>query len=169
MNYDHLNQVHEYWRNDIFPHLVHRYPVVSFEDYLRRFSFLPSCKWIQKMERVKLARVPFAINPQEFVKKYKSHCITYNTPAKPEDGIQRVIYQMSPTLHFEAGLWVWIENKVVNSYIMIFVCYNEEKEYLSFIDELYSMRRTGNTEDKTSLPGFMFSQPIQNGIDNHLK
>ena len=160
MNYDHLNQIHEFWRNDVFPDLVHRHSVSSFDDYLRKFSFLPSCKWIQQMEKVKLSRVPFAVIPQDFVKKYKAHCVTYNAPAKPEDGLQRAIYQLSPTLHFEAAFWAWIENKLVHSYVMVFVCYNDEKEYLDFVDDLYEIRRTGNTEDKQILPGFMGMQPI---------
>jgi len=110
------------------------------------------------MEKVKLARVPFAVIPKDFVKKYEAHCVTYNAPSKPEDGLQRVIYQLSPTLHFEASFWVWVENKLVHSYVMVFVCYNEEKEYLDFVDDLYTLRREGNTEDKVDLPGFMFVQ-----------
>lgn len=160
MNYDYINQIHDYWMSDIFPHLVHRYTTVSFEDYLRRISFLPSCKWIRKMEKVKIARVPFAVIPHDFVKKYKDCCVTYNAPTKPDEGLQRIIYQFSPTLHLEASLWIWIENKILQSYVMMTVCYHEEKEYLAFIDDLYTIRREGNTEDKMNLTGFMVSQPV---------
>ena len=106
------------------------------------------------MEKVKVSRVPFAMIPEEFTKKYKSFSVTYNAPVKPEDGIQRAIYQISPTLHLEAAFWAWIENKVINAYVMVIVCYHDEIEYLNFVDELYKMRRVGNTEDKSLPPGF---------------
>ena len=154
MNYDHLNKIHDYWRNSVFPHFVHRYSVASFDDYLRKFSFLPSGKWIRDLEKVKLTRVPFAIIPEELVKKYEAKGVSYNAPIKPEDGVQRVIYQYSTTLHFEAAFWMWIENEMVQSYAMVFVCYNDEKEYLNFVDELYKIRREGDTENKPVPPGF---------------
>lgn len=163
MNYDHLNQVHEYWRNDIFPHLTHKYTVASFDDYLKKFSQIPSGKWIYDMEKVKIGRVLFAVIPVELVTKYKKYCVTYNAPNKPEEGLQRVIYQMSPTLHFEAAIWVWIEQKIVNSYAMAFACYHDEKEYLEFTDELYKIRRVGNTEDKIHA-GFAQPQIPLSGI-----
>jgi len=154
MNYNHCNKVHEYWRDKILPLLVHRHPCASFDGYLREFSFLPSGKWLRTMEKVKLLRTAFAVDPEKLLEKYKEHCVTYNCPVKPEDGIQRVIYQISPTLHFEAALWIWVEHDVVNSYASVFVCYNEEEEYLKFIDSIWDMRREGNTEEKQRLPGF---------------
>jgi len=177
MNYDHFNQIHEYWRNDIIPHMEHRFSVSSFDDYLRRISFLPSCRWIQEMEMVKIARIPFAMNPSDFVKKYKDYCVTYNAPLKPEDGLQRAVYQISPTLHLEAAFWAWVENKIVNSYVMVLACYHDKEEYLKFVDGLYEFRRTGNTEDKLVTPGFMGMQPIhldsfrkpEKDVDNHQK
>jgi len=159
MNYNHLNQVHDYWRNDIFPHLVHKYSVASFDDYLRKFSFLPSGKWIRDLEKVKVARIPFAVIPTEFVKKYKPFCLTYNTTAKPEEGFQRAVYQISPTLHFEVAFFIWIEHKLVQSYAMLFVCYHDEKEYLEFVDNLYKIRREGDTEDKPLPAGFAGLSP----------
>ena len=160
MNYDHCNQVHEFWRKKIFPHLVHVHTSTSFDDYLRKFSFLPSGKWIKDLEKLKLTRVPFAVDPEALVKKYKDACVTYNAPLKAEDGVQRVIYQISPTLHLEAAFWVWIENKILQSYASILICYHEEEEYLKFVDEMWTIRREGNTEDKPTLPGFRHSPDI---------
>jgi hypothetical protein len=148
MNYTHLNQTHEYWRNNIFPHLIHNFPTVSFDDYLRKFAHLPHGKWIKDMEKVKMNRIPIAFDPESFVKNYKKHCVTYNAPVKPEEGWQRVIYQMSPTLHVEFAFWVWVEHNEVQSYGTAFACYHAEKEYLDFVDELWKIRREGNTEEK---------------------
>jgi len=154
MNYDHLNLIHDYWRNDIYPHFVHCMSVHSFDDYLKRFSYLPSGKWLKDFEKVKVARIPFLVDPLQLVVKYKSMCVAYNAPGKIEEGIMRAIYQLSPTLHFETGFWIWIENDTIQSYATVFVCYHDEKEYFKFIDEMYKIRREGNTENKSTPPGF---------------
>jgi hypothetical protein len=103
---------------------------------------------LQTLEKVKLAKTIFLVDPKKFVKKYKDVCITYNAPSRPEDGFQRIIYQISPTLHVEAALWLWIEHEILQAYILTFSCYHEEIEYLEFLDEIYKMRREGNTEEK---------------------
>ena len=155
MNYNHLNKVYTYWRKNILPHLAHTFITSSFDDYLKRFSFLPSGKWIKDVENFKIHRIGFAIDPEEFAKKYKDCCVTYNTPIKPEDGIQRIIYQISPTLHVEMSLWVWIEHDNLYSYGSLFACYGDDTEFKHFVDDLFEkMSRTGNTEDKSNL-GFL--------------
>ncbi|HQI46004.1 MAG TPA: hypothetical protein PLC59_08100 [Bacteroidales bacterium] len=154
MNYDHLNTVFEYWRKDILPYLSNRFTVESFQEYLKRFSFCPSGKWLRDMEKVKFNRLGFAIEIEKFVKKYKDFCVTYNVTTKPEEGAQRMIYQLSPTFHVELVLWAWIENKELQKYGTIFTCYNEEQAFIDFVDELYKkMRKTGNTENNEN-PGF---------------
>jgi hypothetical protein len=154
MNYDHLNKVGDYWRQEIFPHLRHVFTVSGFDDYLKRFAYLPSGKWIKDAESVKVNRGGF-VDPVAFVKKYKKQCVTYNAPTRPEDGIQRVIYQFSPTVHAELAIWSWIEHDVLQAYGSVFVCYHTEKEYMDFVDELSPMRRTGNTEDRPNAGGFL--------------
>lgn len=73
---------------------------------------------------------------------------------KPEDGLQRIIYQISPTLHVELCLWFWVENKELQQYGSVFAACNDESEFLRFVDDLYKkMRKTGDTEDVVS-PGF---------------
>ena len=148
MNYDHLNMGYEFWRKDILPNLTHNFTVDSFHEYLKRFAFCPSGNWLREMERVKLNRVGFAVDSEKFVKKYKNYCVAYNAPVKPEDGLQRIIYQLSPTLHAELALWIWVENKKLQQYATVFVCYNDEQEFLHFVDDLYKkMRKHGDTED----------------------
>ena len=161
MNYDHCNKVHEYWIEKIFPHLVHNYSASSFDSYLKAFSFLPSGKWIHDLEKIKFSRVAFAVDPEQLVSKYKKYCVTYNAPIRPEDGVQRVIYQVSPTLHFESAFWVWVEHDRVNAYASVFVCFNDEKEYLEVLKDLWQFKQQGNTEERTIPPGFLpFSEPI---------
>ena len=154
MNYNHLNKVYDYWRKDILPNLVHVFTIGSFDDYLKRFSYLPSGKWLRDFEKIKLTRIGFAVDPKRFSKKYKHACVAYNAPVKPEDGLQRIIYQISPTLHIEIAIWIWIEHDIIQSYASAFACYHEEKEFDSFCDEIYKMRREGNTEEKPTAVGF---------------
>ena len=154
MNYDHLNNVYEFWRKDMLPNLTHVFTVDSFNEYLKRFAFCPSGKWLLDMEKVKLNRIGFAVDCKKFVKEYKECCVAYNAPVKPEDGLQRIIYQISPTLHGEIAVWIWMENKELQQYGGIFACYHDEAEFLEFVDELYrNMRKKGNTEDVAN-PGF---------------
>lgn len=147
MNYDHLNQIHEYWVNKIFPNLHHYMPLTSFEDYLKRMSFIPSGKWLSDMDSVKILRVPFVVDPSSFSEMYKKHCVAYGCPAKPEDGVHRIVYQISPTLHVEGAVWIWIESKQVQSYMSLLVCFKEEKELKTFLEHIGSIKRRGDTED----------------------
>ena len=148
MNYDQLNQVYDFWRKDILPNLSHKFTVDSFNEYLKRFSFLPSGKWLKDMEKVKLNRIGFAVDSKKFAKQYKDCCVAYNAPMKPEDGLQRIIYQISPTLHVESSLWIWIEKNELQQYTSLFAAYHDEEEFLVFVDDLYKkMRKEGNTED----------------------
>jgi hypothetical protein len=154
MNYDNQTKIHDYWWNKILPHFTHKFTAITFDDYLRRFSFLPSGKWLKEMESVRITRVYFQIDPEPFVKEYAKYCVTNNAPTKPEDGLQRVIYQLSPTLHFEASFWVWVEHEKVHAYASVLTCYHSEKEYRKFVDDLYKFKCEGNTEDKPEKPGF---------------
>ena len=106
------------------------------------------------MEKIKLGKAMFAIDPEKLVKKFVNQCVTYNSPSKPDEGLQRVIYQHSPTLHFEAAFWAWVEHEIVQSYASVIVCYGDEKEFDQFMEILWKMRREGNTEDKPQPAGF---------------
>ena len=155
MNYDNLNKIHEFWRKTVLPRLKHIQNISSFDDYLKRFSFLPSGKWLQDGEKIKLARVAFAIDMDKFTEEYAKNCVAYNSPSKTEDGFQRAVYQISPTLHVESAFWIWMENDKVQSYMTAFCCYHDEKEYFKFMDALYEIRMQGNTEDTKKPPGFL--------------
>lgn len=165
MNYDNCNKIQEYWRKKLSPFIHHNFTVTSFDDYLKRFSFLPSGKWLRDMECVKLSKLSFAVDPERFIKKYHDRCVTYNCPIKLEDGFQRIIYQISPTLHLESGVWLWVEHEYVQSYISLLICYNNEDEYSDFINEIWKIRREGNTEDKPTQAGFLFSEVPVNKKD----
>lgn len=155
MNYNHTNKVFEYYRKKIFPALSHRFPTLSFDAYLQRFSFLPSGKWLRDFESVKVARHQVPIDPEKLIKKYKENCVSHFVPGKPEEGIVKVVYQLSPTLHFETSIWIWIEHETVQSYAYNIICYNNPEEYLDFIDDLWKIRKEGNTDDKPMPTGFL--------------
>ena len=148
MNYNHLNKVHTYLQENILPNLLHQYTTISFDDYLKRFSFLPSGKWLREMDNVKCSRIMFAIDPEGFTKAYKKYCVTYDIPLKMDDGMYRIIYQVSPTLHLEIAVWVWVEHDVLNSYAIAFACYKDDKEYSDLVKSLWCFKREGNTEEK---------------------
>ena len=167
MNYDNLNKIHDYWWENLLPNFRHLYTVTSFDEYLKKFSFLPSGRWLHEYEKIKLARTSFLVEPAKFAEKYKKYCVTYNAPMKPEDGIQRVIYQLSSTLHIEAGFWVWIENKEIQAYASVFVCYNDEKEYIKFIEDLYEFRQKGDTEERKKPVGLAAAFGFTNSLDEN--
>ena len=156
MNYDHLNKISDYWSDKILPHLTCYFSIQSFDDYLKEFSFGNSGQWLRYLNKVRLQKALFVVDPEQFVKKYAGHCITHSTPAKPEDGFHRFIYQISPTLHVEGALWVWIEHELVQAHMSLFSCFKDEKEYLKFIRDIHSIRKSGNTEDKPVAGGFAF-------------
>jgi hypothetical protein len=155
MNYDAINQIDAYYREEILPHLTQMCTVISFDDYLKRFSCLPSGKWMKDFELVKLTKCGFVVDPHKFVKKYKSHCVGFYEPMKPEAGIRRVIYQISPMLHIEMALWAWVEHDILQSYAALFIYHHSQDDCTKFIEEVYNMRRTGNTEEKPAKAGFL--------------
>lgn len=161
MNYDYLNKIHEHWINDIFPHLSHHMTVNSFDDYLKKISFLKCGKWLKDFDDVKLIRVPFTCDPAEFTSQLKDHCVAYCCPTKPEDGMHRIIYQISPTLHVEAALTMWVEREELQSFISMFICFQNEKELKKFLDKMYKIKRSGDTSDKSDKSGFAGFKVLQ--------
>lgn len=161
MNYDHANKIQKYLEEQIWPHLVHRFTTLSFDDYLKRFSRLPSGKWLADMEKAKVLRPAMSFNPETFFKRYNDNCVTYNTPLTPNDGIQRVIYQFSTTCHVEVVLWVWIEHDLIHSHLNSIVCFNDENEFNDLMTELAELKIEGNTEDKSPTLGFSNPFPFQ--------
>lgn len=147
MNYDHLNNIHDYWVKEIFPNLSHHMAISSFDDYLKQISLLSEVKWLREFNSVKFLRIPFMVDPASFSNVYKNQCVAYCCPSDSKDGLHRVIYQISPTLHLEAALWIWVENENVCSYMSLFTCFKEEKELSKFFNDILPMRRMGNTEE----------------------
>lgn len=152
MNYNHINYISDYWEKHIFPNLHHHMMVSSFNDYLKVMSGLPSCAWMQ--ESIKSTRIPFVVDPNKFVKEYANKCVAYANTNKPEDGLQRIIYQISPTLHLETALYVWVENEEVNAYLAMLACFKTEKELKHFFDDIRPMKMTGDTEETRIKAGF---------------
>lgn len=154
MNYDHLNKISEHLTNDLLPNFRHLQTVPSFDEYLKRFSFLPHGRWIRDLEMIKFGRNGFAVDSIKFAEMFKDKCVTYNAPGKPEDGIQRVVYQFTPKVHAEAAFWAWIEHDQLFYYASLFFCYGDEEEFAVLAKKLWEIRQQGNTEEKAPQTGF---------------
>jgi hypothetical protein len=128
--------------------------VASFDDYLKRFSFLPSGKWLREMESVKVLRIPFSCDAPMFSSVFKKNCIAYCCPSDPEEGFHRAIYQISPTLHLEAAFWIWIQNEESQSYVSIMCCFQQERELEKFMHKICEYKKVGNTDDRSGTSGF---------------
>lgn len=154
MNYEHLTKMHNRWKDDFFPYIDHSITVTSFDDYLKKMSFLPPCKWLRDLDQIKILRIQFACDPSKFAKHYQEKCVAYCSPARQEDGFQRIIYQISPTLHVEAAYWSWVENENAQAHLTLMAYFHDTKEFTEFLDTVYEFRCTGNTEDKPTPTGF---------------
>lgn len=155
MNYDHVNQTYEYWTR-IRSVLSPKFQASSFDDYLKKLSYCKSYKWLRDMEFVKISRPPLAIDPEGFIKTYGEKCITVNPPVRPEDGMLRAIFQISPTLHVEGVFIGWVENNVLQSYMAIAVCHRDDDELFKFLTNIEHLKRKGNTEERnTGFSGMM--------------
>ena len=96
----------------------------------------------------------FPIDVKKFVEKYRDNCVNHYSPARPEEGFQRIIYQITTTLHIELCAWVWCEHNIVHSYAFATAVYHDELECSKFVGEIYEFRKTGDTENKPTPSGF---------------
>lgn len=127
----------------------------TFSDYINRFAEIPSGKWIRDHEKFNIVRVHSFVDPIKFLKHFEKKCVTYYTPPKVEEGPYKIIVQVSPTLHVESTLWMWIEREELQSYLSLVVCFHKEAEYAKFLDIIAEFVMTGDTEKPTS-GGFGF-------------
>lgn len=148
MNYTNTNKVYDYWKNNIRPYVHHNFTVASFDDYLKKIAGLPSFKWLFDMESVRFGKLGFAVDTEKFLKTYENKCVTFLSPMKVEEGIQKIIYQITPTIHIDVSVWAWLEHNEVYSYSSLLACYHSDKEFIKFTDKLLDIRKDGNTEDK---------------------
>jgi hypothetical protein len=149
MNYDHLNLITDYWKKNIFPNLTQHMVINSFDDYLKRMAYLPSCKWLSEFKSIKVLRSPSVVDPIAFTSRYKDKCLTFCCPVNPEGGFQTVVYQISPTLHLETNLMMWIERDEVKSYSSILACFRENDEFVEFLEDIKDIRKIGDTDKET--------------------
>lgn len=171
MNYDHLHMTYDFWANDIRPLVQHRMQIPTFDAYLKEFSLTKSGKWLRMGTDIHIVRPPMALDPIAVGKKYEKNCVTFNAPSRPEEGMGRIIYQFSPTIHGEGWVFAWVENNTLNSYLTFLFCYNNEKEFTDLLTELQPLRRTGNTEERSTgfHPGGFAGLPfMQKDVDNPL-
>ena len=162
MNYDHVHMTYEFWETVLRPNVRQLIQLQTFDSYLKEFSLTKSGRWLRNAVNVKLLRPPLAVDPEQFLKEYKDKCVLFHPPGRPEDGMGRAIYQLSPTFHLEVSFWAWIETNKLHSYVSIFVCYTDEEELSEFLKKVKPMCRTGNTEDRNggfNVGGGLFQPP----------
>lgn len=174
MNYDHINQIHDFLEKEYRPLLRSVYAAPSFQEYLRKLSYTKTLKWLRDIDQVKFSRPQMALDPIAFAKKFQNKCVSAFPPGKPEEGVYKAIYQLSPSFHMESVLWAWVENNVLNNYVTFIACYQDDDDYSKVITELEPLRRTGNTEQRSNT-GFAIPKDgrdmrelmgLKKGIDN---
>lgn len=151
MNYDHFNELNEYWIEKIKPLTEIKFNVGSFSSYLNQIGFLPTFKWLKSPDSCFITSHTLAISPEEYLQKYKNKIVTSYKPIKAEEGFQRFIHQISSTLHVESVMWAWVENNNVNSYLSTVICYKDKNEFDKFLKELWNMRRTGDSQSRENV------------------
>ena len=156
MNYDTFNKIQTFWRSNIFPYLKQHVVINTFSDYITRFAHLPSGKWIKDHEKFNIVRVHMFIDPVKYLKHFEKKCVTFYTPPKVEEGSYKIIHQISPTLHVESTLWMWVEREEIQSYLSLVACLHKDSEYVKFLDVIDEFAMTGDTE-KPITNGFGFS------------
>jgi len=146
MNFDHVNQVSDYCRNQILPHLTSRINVNDFGNYLGKISEVQSCRWMR--QELRAFPINYFVNPVAFTKKYAKKCVAFTGTGNPQEGALNIIYQISPSFHVLARLYHWVEHSEVRAYLMLTCAYRDHDDYLAFFDENRSLRLVGNTEER---------------------
>jgi hypothetical protein len=149
MNYDHVNKTYDYWTK-VRSSLTQRFQASTFDEYLKKFSFCKSGKWLRDMDSVKIARPPLALDPEGFLKLYSEKCVAFQPPNRPEDGMMRATFQISPTLHVEGVFLAWVENNTLQSYVAVAICHRDDAELFEFLKSVDHLKRKGNTEDRNT-------------------
>lgn len=110
---------------------------------------------IDDNRKYKLLCMPYLINTEKFLQRYKDRCIIYYNTPDPGDGLMLFIHQISPTLHVHSRFFCWVEKEQVHDYLACLVFHKDSSEATKFIDGTFDLRQTGNTEE-TNSPGFQF-------------
>lgn len=146
MNFDHINKVSDYVRENLMPHMRTLVPLPDFGNYLLRISECPSCKWMKN--EIRILPINYFVDPEAFMKKYAKMCVSFSGTGAPQEGAFCIIYQITPTFHVLARLYHWVENNDVKAYLMLACAYRDHKEYLEFFDGNKDLRCIGDTEEK---------------------
>jgi hypothetical protein len=100
--------------------------------------------------------MPFLVDSESFLKKYKERCIIfYNTP-DPQDGLMLTVHQISPALHVHSRFFCWVENNEIHDYTACLLFHKDGEDAKEFLKDNFDIACTGNTEEKTSPGGFGF-------------
>lgn len=148
MNFDHVNKLSDYWRDELMPHVKNCIPVIDFGHYLSKMVEMPNCRWM----RTEMHALPinYFVDPSKFAKKHIESCVSITGTPSPEDGAFNIVYQISPTLHVLARLYHWVDeaDDKVQAYLMLTCAFRNPEEFLRFFDDNKPLRMTGNTQQR---------------------
>jgi len=151
MNFDDINKIYEHIRVVVYPNVQCLWNNVSTEEILID-KYLST---IDDNRKYKLLAIPFLIDTELFLKRHKEQCIIYYNTLNPLDGLMLFIHQITPSLHIHSRLFCWIENNQVYDYITCLAFHKKDSsEAVKFIDDTFSIKCKGNTEDHRNSTGF---------------
>jgi hypothetical protein len=150
MNFDEINKIYEHMRKSVYPNVQTVWKTVSTEEVVID-KYLSV---IDDNRIYKLLALPFLVDAESFLKRYKERCIIYYNTPDPNDGLMLYIHQISPTVHLHSRYFCWVENNIVHDYIAGLVFHKNDKEAMEFIDSCFDLAKTGNTEEMRTPSGF---------------
>lgn len=150
MNFDEINKIYSHMRKAIYPNVKCVWNKVSTEEILID-RYLSS---VDDNTTYKLLAMPFLVNAEEYLKRYKEKCIIYYNTPEPADGLMLFLHQISPSVHVHSRLFCWVENNEVYDYITCMVFHKKSEDAVKFIDSSFDIARKGNTEEKPAGFGF---------------
>lgn len=156
LTYNQRNLIHSHWTTKVLPNLQNSFSVPSFEDYLRRLAGVPSFHWIRDMENMNIIRSHILCDAEKFSERYTKHCVTYGSPANPDHGFCRAIYQINPRLHLEALYDAYFPNSTDELHFcaQFLLCYENFKDLKKFFADIDDIKLEGEPQKTIGHGGF---------------
>lgn len=142
MNFTQINDVGNFI-NKHLKYLHNHITCKSMDDYLNEIHFLKKFAWLKECHTVMRSHALY--KTEDFLKRFEKKCVSVYSPRTPEDGILKIIYQISPTIHLEASLFAWFEVNEVYSYIYFVAMFNNINEYIELLDSIKDIQQFGQT------------------------
>lgn len=152
MNFNEINDVYLHMKKSVYPNVKTVWDTSTETILIDRYLSV-----IDDNRTYKLLCVPYLMDSESFLKKYKEQCIIFYNTLNQADGLMLFIHQVSPTVHIHSRFFCWYENGRVRDYISSLVFYKNYEDAVKFIDENFVISRSGNTEENENA-GFGFAK-----------